>query len=60
GGAGGGGAGAQPPPSGTSGSPGSLTRDQAERLLDALAAQEQEALIRGGDRRADRAGRPGW
>ncbi|MGH7549766.1 MAG: VWA domain-containing protein [Gemmatimonadota bacterium] len=60
GGAGGGGTGAQPPSSGTSGSPGSLTRDQAERLLDALAAQEQEALIRGGDRRADQAGRPGW
>jgi Ca-activated chloride channel family protein len=60
GGSGGGGQGMQPPSSGTGGAPGSLTRDQAERLLDALAAQEQEALIRGGARRAAGTDRPGW
>ena len=60
GGAGGAGAGAQPPSSGTSGAPGALTRDQAERLLDALAAQEQEALIRGSGQRAGQPRRPGW
>ena len=60
GGSGGGGQGMQPPSSGMSGAPGSLTRDQAERLLDALAAQEQEALIRGGGRRAAGTERPGW
>jgi Ca-activated chloride channel family protein len=60
GGSGGGGQGMQPPSSGTGGAPGSLTRDQAERLLDALAAQEQEALIRGGGRRAAGTDRPGW
>jgi Ca-activated chloride channel family protein len=60
GGSGEGGQGAQPPSSGTGGAPGSLTRDQAERLLDALAAQEQEALIRGGGRRGAGTERPGW
>lgn len=60
GGSGGGGQGMQPPSSGTGGAPGSLTRDQAERLLDALAAQEQEALIRGGGRRGASTDRPGW
>ncbi len=60
GGVGGGGAGMPPAASGGTGAPGSLTRDQAERLLDALAAQEQEALVRGGDRRANRTDRPGW
>jgi tetratricopeptide (TPR) repeat protein len=60
GGTGGGGQGMQPPSSGTGGAPGSLTRDQAERLLDALAAQEQEALIRGGGRRGAGTDRPGW
>jgi tetratricopeptide (TPR) repeat protein len=60
GGSGGGGQGMQPPSSGTGGAPGSLTRDQAERLLDALAAQEQEALIRGGGRRGTSTDRPGW
>lgn len=60
GGSGGAGQGMQPPSSGTGGAPGSLTKDQAERLLDALAAQEQEALIRGGGRRAGGTERPGW
>ena len=38
-----------------------LTRAQAERLLDALAAQEREALARGEDeRRAGEPRRAGW
>jgi hypothetical protein len=38
-----------------------MTRSQAERLLDALAAEEREALARGeGDRRAGEPRRPGW
>jgi uncharacterized membrane protein len=38
-----------------------MTRSQAERLLDALSAQEREALARGEEeRRAGEPRRPGW
>jgi Ca-activated chloride channel family protein len=61
GGPGGGGRGMQPPSSGGAGSPRNMTRGEAERLLDALAAQEREALARGeGDEQARRSDRPAW
>ncbi len=61
GGPGGGSGGMQPPSSGGSGSPRTMTRGEAERLLDALAAQEREALARGeGDQQARRSDRPAW
>jgi hypothetical protein len=38
-----------------------MTRGEAERLLDALAAQEREALARGeGSEQARRSDRPAW
>ncbi|CAN5239152.1 hypothetical protein BH18GEM1_BH18GEM1_08000 [soil metagenome] len=61
GGEGGGGRGVQPPSTGGGQGGEQMSRAEAERLLDALAAQEQEALIRGED--AERGGRPetpGW
>lgn len=59
-GGGGGERGAQPPGTG-SGSSGSMSRAQAERLLDALAAREKEALAgEAEDRPAGRPRRPGW
>ncbi len=61
GGAGGGGRGVQPPSSGEGGAPPSMSRAEAERLLDALAAREREALAAGEDeRRAGRPVVPGW
>lgn len=61
GGGGGGGRGVQPPSTGGEGGARQMSRSQAERLLDALAAQEREALVRGEeDRRAGEARRPGW
>jgi Ca-activated chloride channel family protein len=61
GGGGGGGRGVQPPSTGGEGGARAMTRSQAERLLDALAAQEREALARGEeDRRAGEPRRPGW
>ena len=61
GGGGGGGRGVQPPSTGGEGDARPMTRSQAERLLDALAAQEREALARGEeDRRAGEPRRPGW
>jgi tetratricopeptide (TPR) repeat protein len=61
GGGGGGGRGVQPPSTGGDGGAQPMTRSQAERLLDALAAEEREALARGeGDRRAGEPRRPGW
>lgn len=61
GGGGGGGRGMQPPSTGGEGGARPMTRSQAERLLDALAAQEREALARGEEeRRAGEARRPGW
>ena len=61
GGGGGGGRGVQPPSTGGDGGAQPMSRAQAERLLDALAAQEREALARGeGDRRAGEPRRPGW
>lgn len=61
GGGGGGGRGVQPPSTGGEGGARPMTRSQAERLLDALAAQEREALARGDeDRRAGEPRRPGW
>lgn len=60
-GAGGGGRGIQPPSTGTGQAPPTMSRAEAERLLDALAAREREALAAGDDQR--RAGRPavrGW
>ena len=60
-GGGGGGRGVQPPSTGGEGGGQPLTRAQAERLLDALAAQEREALARGEDeRRAGEPSRAGW
>lgn len=61
GGGGGGGRGVQPPS--TEGDAGAreMTRSQAERLLDALAAQERDVLARGEEeRRAGQPRRPGW
>ena len=61
GGGGGGGRGVQPPSTGGDGAAQPMSRSQAERLLDALAAEEREALARGeGDRRAGEPRRPGW
>jgi hypothetical protein len=61
GGGGGGGRGVQPPSTGGEGGARQMSRSQAERLLDALAAQEREALARGEeDRRAGETRRPGW
>lgn len=61
GGGGGGGRGIQPPSTGGQGDARPMTRSQAERLLDALAAQEREALARGEEEReAGEARRPGW
>jgi tetratricopeptide (TPR) repeat protein len=61
GGPGGAGRGMQPPSSGGVGSPRNMTRGEAERLLDALAAQEREALARGeGNEQARRSDRPAW
>lgn len=61
GGPGGGGRGMQPPSTGGLGSPSGMTRGEAERLLDALAAQEREALTRGeGNEQARRSDRPAW
>ena len=61
GGGGGGGRGIQPPSTGGEGDARPMTRSQAERLLDALAAQEREALARGEEeRQAGEARRPGW
>jgi Ca-activated chloride channel family protein len=61
GGGGGGGRGVQPPSTGGEGGARQMSRSQAERLLDALAAQEREALARGEeDRRAGEPRRPGW
>jgi tetratricopeptide (TPR) repeat protein len=60
-GGGGGGRGVQPPSTGNEGAGQPLTRAQAERLLDALAAQEREALARGDEeRRAGEPHRAGW
>jgi Ca-activated chloride channel family protein len=60
-GGGGGGRGVQPPSTGGEGGGQPLTRAQAERLLDALAAQEREALARGDEeRRAGQPRRAGW
>lgn len=60
-GGGGGGRGVQPPSTGGEGGGQPLTRAQAERLLDALAAQEREALARGDEeRRAGEPRRAGW
>ncbi|HEY7472192.1 MAG TPA: VWA domain-containing protein [Gemmatimonadota bacterium] len=61
GGGGGGGRGVQPPSTGGDQGARPMSRSQAERLLDALAAQEREALARGEeDRRAGEPRRPGW
>ncbi|HUF89101.1 MAG TPA: VWA domain-containing protein [Gemmatimonadota bacterium] len=61
GGGGGGGRGIQPPSTGGQGDARPMTRSQAERLLDALAAQEREALARGEEeRQAGEERRPGW
>ncbi|MFN2420621.1 MAG: VWA domain-containing protein [Gemmatimonadota bacterium] len=61
GGAGGGGRGIQPPSSGEGEAPSGMTRQEAERLLDALAAREREALAAGDqDRRAGRPASRGW
>jgi Ca-activated chloride channel family protein len=61
GGGGGGGRGVQPPSTGGESGARQMSRSQAEQLLDALAAQEREALARGEeDRRAGEARRPGW
>jgi Ca-activated chloride channel family protein len=61
GGGGGGGRGVQPPSSGGESGAQPMTRSQAERLLDALSAQEREALARGEEeRRAGEPRRPGW
>jgi len=61
GGAGGGGRGVQPPSSGQGQGAPDMTRSEAERLLDALAAREREALAAGEDeRRAGRPVVPGW
>jgi Ca-activated chloride channel family protein len=61
GGAGGGGRGVQPPSSGEGGAAPMMSREEAERLLDALAAREREALAAGDeDRRAGRAATRGW
>lgn len=59
---GGGGAGGMQPPSTEGGqAPRGMTRSEAERLLDALAAREREALERGEEeRRAGQRQRPGW
>ena len=60
-GGGGGGRGVQPPSTGGEAGGQPLTRAQAERLLDALAAQEREALARGDEeRRAGEPRRAGW
>jgi Ca-activated chloride channel family protein len=61
GGAGGGGRGVQPPSSDPGRAPPTMSRAEAERLLDALAAREREALAAGDDdRRAGRPATPGW
>ncbi|HUP00356.1 MAG TPA: VWA domain-containing protein [Gemmatimonadota bacterium] len=63
GGAGGGGRGIQPPSSQQGGgeAEGGMTRAEAERLLDALAAQEREALVREeGEERGGVPQEPGW
>ncbi|HUP19570.1 MAG TPA: VWA domain-containing protein [Gemmatimonadota bacterium] len=60
-GGGGGGRGLQPPSSGLGDSPREMNRSEAERLLDALASREREALAAGeGDRRGGRRQAPGW
>ena len=60
-GGGGGGRGLQPPSSGLGDSPRDMSRSEAERLLDALASREREALAAGeGDRRGGRRQAPGW
>lgn len=61
GGGGSGGEDQEQPSGGSSGSPQGMSRSDAERLLDALAAQEREALIRGNeDQRAAQPTSPGW
>jgi Ca-activated chloride channel family protein len=61
GGAGGGGRGVQPPSSGEGQAPPDMSRAEAERLLDAMAAREREALAAGEEgRRAGRPVVPGW
>jgi len=60
-GGGGGAGGMQPPSTGGGQAPRGMTRSEAERLLDALAAREREALERGEEeRRAGQRQRPGW
>jgi Ca-activated chloride channel family protein len=61
GGGGSSGSGIQPESSARGQSPQSMSRAEAERLLDALAAREREALVRDpGDQQAGRTRRPGW